>query len=118
MAETGLSQAEVREIRRDFPMTDKRVHGKPLIYLDNAATSLKPIQMADRIRQVYAHEYARPQEGHTLSKIATKDFAAVREQLQKLLNAQDSRELVFCRGATEAINIVAAGLSLGPLQAD
>ena len=61
-----------RVVRDDFPILDQEVHGKPLVYLDSAATSQKPRAMIERLQQVYAHEYARVEEGHTLSREATR----------------------------------------------
>jgi cysteine desulfurase/selenocysteine lyase len=96
----------VEQIRRDFPVLARKVHGKPLVYLDNSATSQKPQAMIDRMTQIYAHEYARVEEGHELSMEATKSFEKTRGRVAKLLNAAEPREIVFCRGATEALNLV------------
>jgi cysteine desulfurase/selenocysteine lyase len=97
---------DVARIREDFPVLSRTVHGRPLVYLDNAATSQKPRAMIERITQIYAHDYARAEEGHTLSREATKAFEGTRAKAARLINAAEPREIVFCRGATEALNIV------------
>ncbi|HEX8579584.1 MAG TPA: aminotransferase class V-fold PLP-dependent enzyme, partial [Allosphingosinicella sp.] len=89
-------------IRAEFPILARTVRGKPLVYLDNAATSQKPRAMIERIDQIYRHEYARVEEGHTLSHEATKSFEGTRASVAQLLNAAEPREIIFCRGATEA----------------
>ncbi len=107
----------VDKIRRDFPVLARKVHGKPLVYLDNSATSQKPQVMIDRMTQIYEHEYARVEEGHELSMEATKSFEHTRKRVAKLLNAAEPREIVFCRGATEALNLVSRMIQhqgLGP----
>ncbi len=101
-------------IRRDFPVPARTVHGgKPLVYLDSAATSLTMRAMIDRMVRLYAEEYARPEEGHALSDEATKAFEGVRAQVATLLNAAEPREMIFCRRATEGLNLVARGLQHG-----
>jgi cysteine desulfurase/selenocysteine lyase len=101
-----MPQLDVDKIRRDFPVLQRQVHGKPLIYLDSAATSQKPLAMIERIAEIYGRDYARPEEGHSLSKEATKAFEGTRAKVAALLNAAEAREIVFCRGATEAIGLV------------
>ncbi|HEX8448860.1 MAG TPA: cysteine desulfurase [Allosphingosinicella sp.] len=101
-----MTKLDPRAIRADFPVLGRTVKGKPLVYLDNAATSQKPKAMIDRIVQVYAREYARVEEGHTLSNEATAAFEATRAKVANLINAAEPREIVFCRGATEALNLV------------
>ena len=89
-------------------MLQQQVHGHPLGYLDSAATSQKPRAMIDRMVQVYAEQYARPEEGHSLSDEATKAFEGVRAQVAALINAAEPREVSFCRGATEGLNLISA----------
>ncbi len=105
-------------IRRDFPLLQQRVHGKPLVYLDNAATTQKPQPVIDRISQYYAEENANVHRGvHWLSERATSAFEDARTVVGRFLNASESREIVFVRGTTEAINLVAATFgrtSVGP----
>ncbi|HEX9953035.1 MAG TPA: aminotransferase class V-fold PLP-dependent enzyme [Rubricoccaceae bacterium] len=111
----SLSALDVDRIRQDFPVLQRTVHGRPLVYLDNAATSQKPTVMIDRIGQIYGHEYARVEEGHELSQEATKAYEGAREKVARLINAAESREIVFCRGATEGLNLLALAFSHGLL---
>jgi selenocysteine lyase/cysteine desulfurase len=100
---------DVERIRRAFPVLGREVHGRPLVYLDNAATSQKPRAMIERLREVYDREYARVEKGHTLSRQATRAFEGTREKVARLIGAEDPpREVVFCRGATEALNLLLA----------
>jgi cysteine desulfurase/selenocysteine lyase len=95
-------------IRRDFPLLRQRVFGKPLVYLDNAATTQKPQVVLDRLTQYYAEENANVHRGvHWLSERATNAFEEARATVGRFLNARESREVIFVRGATEAINLVA-----------
>jgi cysteine desulfurase/selenocysteine lyase len=96
-------------IRRDFPILRQRVHGRPLVYLDNAATTQKPQVVIDRVTQYYTDENANVHRGvHWLSDRATSAFEEARAIVGRFLNASESREVVFVRGTTEAINLVAA----------
>jgi cysteine desulfurase/selenocysteine lyase len=98
----------VEGIRRDFPILSQWVHGKPLVYLDNAATTQKPICVIEAERRLYEEYYANVHRGvHLLSVIATDRLEAVREQVRGLIGAAETREIVFVRGTTEAINLVA-----------
>jgi cysteine desulfurase/selenocysteine lyase len=98
---------DTEAIRRDFPLLRRHVHGKPLIYLDNAATSQKPRVVIDRVAQYYAEENANVHRGvHWLSERATQAFEEARATAGRFLNARPG-EIVFVRGATEAINLVA-----------
>jgi cysteine desulfurase/selenocysteine lyase len=107
---------DVEKIREDFPVLKRQVHGKPLVYLDNAATSQKPRVMIDRLAEIYSSEYARAEEGHQLSKEATRAFEGARKKVAKLINAAEAREVIFCRGATEALNLVANAFADGVLR--
>jgi cysteine desulfurase/selenocysteine lyase len=109
--ETMMETIDVVSVRRDFPVLQRSINGRPLIYLDSAATSQKPREMIDRISEVYSREYAKVEEGHTLSKEATRQFEHAREKLASLLNAAEPREILFYRGATEALNHVAHGFA-------
>jgi cysteine desulfurase/selenocysteine lyase len=111
-----MSKLDVARIREDFPVLQREVHGKPLIYLDSAATSQKPRAMIERIRQIYAHEDARVEEGHALSQEATKAYQETRAMIAKLINAAEPREIVFTRGATEALNLLASAVAKGLLR--
>ena len=96
-------------IRADFPILQLRVHGKPLVYLDNAATTQKPQAVIDRLSRYYREENANIHRGvHTLSVDATEAFDQARDRVRRFINAAEAREIVFVRGATEAINLVAS----------
>ncbi len=99
---------DVRRIRRDFPILSERVHGKPLVYLDNAATAQKPQSVIDAMVRSLTVENANIHRGvHLLSERATRSFEDARAAVRRFINAGDAREVVFVRGATEAINLVA-----------
>ena len=99
----------VEEIRRDFPILTTIVHGNPLVYLDNAASSQKPNLVVDTIKRYYLTENSNVHRGvHYLSELATKKYEAARMTVRKFMNAESEREIIFVRGATEAINLVAA----------
>jgi cysteine desulfurase/selenocysteine lyase len=100
---------DVAAIRKDFPILSERPYGKPLVYLDNAASAQKPRQVIDRMVHVYEHEYANEHRGlHYLANAATEAFEGAREKVRSFLNAESTEEIVFTRSATEAINLVAA----------
>lgn len=99
----------VEEIRRDFPILSTSVHDHPLVYLDNAATTQKPQMVLDAIDRYYRAENSNVHRGvHFLSELATKKYEAARGTVRKFLNAGSEREIIFVRGTTEAINLVAA----------
>jgi cysteine desulfurase/selenocysteine lyase len=99
---------DVRRIRQDFPILQERVHGKPLVYLDNAATAQKPQAVIDTMVRSLAEENANIHRGvHALSERATKSFEDARTKVRRFINAADAHEIVFVRGTTEAINLVA-----------
>src|SRR5215813_3452034 len=96
-------------IRADFPILQRRVHGKPLVYLDNAATTQKPQAVIDRLSRYYEEENANIHRGvHALSVDATNAYDRARDRVSRFINAAEAREIVFVRGTTEAINLVAA----------
>lgn len=101
-----MESLDIQRIREDFPVLKRKVNGHPLVYLDNAATSQKPQAMIDRLSELYSKEYARVEEGHTLSREATKVFEGTREKVARLINASEPREIIFCRGATEGLNLI------------
>lgn len=106
-AET-LMPYDVERIRQDFPILGQQIRGKQLVYLDNAATSQKPKSVIDSIVQYYEKDNANIHRGvHTLSERATLSYENARKKVQCFLNANSEKEIVFTRGATEAINIVA-----------
>ncbi len=99
---------DVEAIRRDFPALQQHVHGKPLVYLDSAATALKPQTVIDAVTNVYARDCANIHRAvHLLSQRATQAFEGVRGKVRAFLNARSEREIVFVRGTTEAINLIA-----------
>ncbi len=96
-------------LRRDFPILDQKVHGKPLIYFDNAATSQKPRVVIDALRTYYENYNANVHRGiHELSSRATVAYETARARVAKFINARSADEIIFTRGTTEAINLVAA----------
>ena len=102
---------DVRAIRRDFPILRQRVHGKPLVYLDNAATTQKPQAVLDALVHYYVEDNSNVHRGvHSLSGRATDSYEAARETARRFLNAADPNEIVFVRGTTEGINLVAQTL--------
>src|SRR6266480_7747817 len=95
-------------IRSDFPILDQEVHGQPLIYFDNAATTQKPRVVIEALRRYYEHDNANVHRGiHELSNRATAAFEAARTRAAKFINARSADEIVFTRGTTEGINLVA-----------
>jgi cysteine desulfurase/selenocysteine lyase len=99
---------DVERVRRDFPVLQRRVGGKRLVYLDNAATSQKPTVVLDAVRDFYAAHNANIHRAvHTLSEEATAAYEGARSKVQRFLNAAEAREIIFVRGTTEAINLVA-----------
>ena len=99
---------DVHRIREDFPILRERVHGKPLVYLDNAATSQKPQSVIDAVTRFYTSENANIHRGvHYLSERATLAYDEVREKVARFLNARSSREIIFTRGTTDGINLIA-----------
>ncbi len=99
---------DVAKIRADFPALAMQVYGKPLVYLDNAASAQKPKQVLDRIQKAYIEQYANVHRGlHYLANEATEAYEGARETVQRFLNAARPEEIVFTRNATEAINLVA-----------
>ncbi|MFW5443624.1 MAG: SufS family cysteine desulfurase [Methylococcaceae bacterium] len=98
----------VEKIRADFPILKEKIRNKPLVYLDNAATSQKPMAVIDSISHLYSHEYANVHRGvHTLSIKATDRYEGAREKVKNFINAKSTKEIVFVKGTTEAINLIA-----------
>ena len=99
---------DAEKIRADFPVLQQLVNGKPLVYLDNGATSQKPQAVIDEIVRYYTTENANVHRGvHTLSQNATEDYENARAKLRGLLNAADDHEIIYTSGTTQSINIVA-----------
>src|SRR6186713_1412857 len=100
---------DVARIREDFPILSMQVYGKPLVYLDNAASAQKPKSVLDRLTQAYTSEYSNVHRGlHYLANAATEGYEGAREKVRAFLNAKRPEEIVFTRNATEALNLVAA----------
>jgi len=106
---TAANYYDVEAIRRDFPILSRTVHGKPLVFLDSAASAQKPQIVIDAVANCYSEEYANIHRGvYFLSQLATEKFEGARGKVQRFLNAAEAREIVFTRNATEAINLVAS----------
>ncbi len=100
---------DVQRIREDFPALAQTVHGKPLVYLDNAATSQKPQAVIDAVSRFYSADCSNIHRGvHLLSQRATEAYEGARARVQRFINARDVREVIFVRGTTEGINLVAS----------
>ncbi len=103
------SAFDVQRLRADFPILAEQVHGKPLVYLDNAATAQKPRAVIDAVAHYYRHDNANVHRAvHTLSERATAAYEGARTRIRKFLNAASDKEIIYVRGATEGINLVAA----------
>ena len=99
---------DIISIRKDFPILDSTVYGKPLVYFDNGATTQKPLCVIDKLRDGYLHHNANVHRGvHFLSQDATDLHEEARQRVQRFLNAKESAEIIFTRGTTESINLVA-----------
>jgi len=102
------SGLDVEAIRKDFPILARKVHGRPLVYLDNGATSQKPQAVIDAVSRYYAEENSNIHRGvHYLSERATAAYEEAREKIKRFINAPKTQEIIFVRGTTEAINLVA-----------
>ena len=101
---------DINAIRAQFPVLSSQVYGKPLVYLDNAASAQKPLQVIERMQHFTTYEYANVHRGlHYLSNQATNAFEAARETTRQFLNAESSDQIIFTGGATDAINLIAYG---------
>jgi cysteine desulfurase/selenocysteine lyase len=98
---------DVFEFRKEFPILSKKVNGKPLVYLDNGASSQKPMSVIEAVKNCYENEYSNVHRGlHFLSNLATENFEAVREKVKNFLGAAYQEEIVFTSGSTEALNLI------------
>src|ERR1700675_4149596 len=108
---------DIDAIRADFPILARKVHGKPLVYLDNGASAQKPKVMLKTIQRAYGEEYANVHRGlHFLSNVATENYEKARETVRRFINARSDAEIIFTRNATEGINLVAqsyGGMHIG-----
>jgi cysteine desulfurase / selenocysteine lyase len=100
---------DVDTVRADFPILTQKIHGRPLVYLDNGASAQKPKLVLDTIERAYSEEYANVHRGlHYLSNLSTANFEKARETVRRFINARSDAEIIFTRNATEAINLVAS----------
>lgn len=105
----GLAAIDPHRLRKDFPLLDQEINGRPLVYLDNAATTQKPRKVIDAITNYYLHNNANVHRGvHTLSQRATDDYEAGREAVRRFINAPTADEVIYVRGTTEGLNLVAS----------
>ncbi|HLJ15128.1 MAG TPA: cysteine desulfurase [Bryobacteraceae bacterium] len=105
---SNLNVFDAGKVKEDFPILRQTIHGMPLVYLDNAASTQKPKAVIDAIAHLYTADYSNIHRGvHQLSERSTKQYEDARIKVQRFLHAEDSREIVFVRGATEGINLVA-----------
>ncbi len=103
---------DLQQIRKDFPILNQQVNGKPLVYLDNAATTQKPLAVIQRISDYYLKENSNVHRGvHHLSQMATEAYENARSYVAKYIHAEESNEIIFTRGTTESINLLANVLS-------
>ncbi|MGI9400187.1 MAG: cysteine desulfurase [Rhizobiaceae bacterium] len=119
MAEAALAAKpfDIEAVRADFPILSRKVYDKPLIYLDNGASAQKPKAVLDVIQNAYSNEYANVHRGlHYLSNTATEAYEAAREKVRAFINAPSVNEVIFTKGATEAINTVAYGWAMKHLR--
>lgn len=108
---------DIQKVREDFPILSRQVYGRPLVYLDNAATTQKPLQVLDAMREEYLNVNANVHRGvHYLSQQATDLHEAARERVRRFIGAGKTEEIVFTRGTTEAINLVASTFCLSQMQ--
>src|SRR5919206_5339497 len=116
MAVTAGPKLDAEKLRADFPIFEHPVHGKPLAFLDSAASSQKPRQVLDTMRDFYETKYANVHRGvYYLAEQATAGYEGARETIARFLNAPTAREIVFTRNATEGINLVAYAWGLNNL---
>jgi cysteine desulfurase / selenocysteine lyase len=108
---------DIARVRADFPILAREVYGKPLVYLDNAASAQKPRAVLDRMRRAYEQEYSNVHRGlHFLANASTEAYEGARESVRKFINAKSENEIVFTRNATEAINLVASSFGLAHIE--
>jgi cysteine desulfurase/selenocysteine lyase len=117
IGELQMDNFNIDNIRKDFPILSREVNGKPLVYLDNAATTHKPIQVLAAMRKYYEEENANPHRGaHKLSVLATEAYEGTREKVKQFIGADSSKEIIFTKNATEALNLIAYSYGLNFLE--
>ena len=106
-----MNKTDELNIRKDFPILERKINGKKLVYADSAATTQKPTQVIDKIKSFYSSQNANVHRGiHALSEEATKEFENARTVVANFINAKSSKEIIFTKGATESINLVSQSL--------
>ena len=106
--QSGPRVFDVEAVRRDFPILHQQIHDQPLAYLDNAASAQRPVQVIEAVAEYYRRDHANVHRGvHALSQRATDAFEGAREKVRRFVNARSTKEIIFTRGTTEAINLVA-----------
>jgi len=113
MKDQGL---DTQKIRNDFPMSKVEVNGKPLVYFDSAATNQKPQVVIDRLIELYTRQYGKTEENHTFSKLMTSWYEETRSKAAKFLGAKAPEEIIFTKGSTDGINIIANGFAKAVLK--
>jgi len=117
VAVTTQAKLDARKLRADFPIFEQRIHGKPLAYLDSAVSTHKPRQVLEKLQDFYETSYANVHRGvYTLSERSTAEYEGARQKLAQFVNAASPREIVFVRGATEGLNLVAYAWGLVNLE--
>ena len=118
LSKQSIMKYDIKKIRDDFPILSREVYGRPLVYLDNAATTQKPLCVLDAMREEYLNVNANVHRGvHYLSQQATDLHEAARERVRQFINAQKTEEIIFTRGTTEAINLVASSFCESQMKA-
>lgn len=113
----AVANFDVQTIRKDFPILERQVNGMPLVYFDNAASTQKPKQVIDCITNYYNNDYSNIHRGvHTLSQIGTDAYEAVRKKVQHFINAKEEHEVIFTKGTTDGINLLANCFAASVLQ--
>jgi cysteine desulfurase / selenocysteine lyase len=116
VAVTAEAKLDAQKLRADFPIFEQQIHGKPLAYLDSAVSTHKPHQVLDKLRDFYETSYANVHRGvYTLSERATAEYEGARDKVARFINAASAREVIFVRGATEGLNLVAYAWGLANL---
>ena len=117
MAVTSPPKLDAQRLRADFPIFEQQIHGKPLAYLDSAVSTHKPRQVLEKLTDFYETSYANVHRGvYTLSERATAEYEGARQKVAQFVNAPSEREIVFVRGATEGLNLVAYAWGLVNLE--
>lgn len=112
-----MAKYDINKVREDFPILSREVYGKPLVYLDNGATTQKPLCVLDAMREEYLNVNANVHRGvHYLSQQATDLHEAAREKVRQFINAEKTSEIIFTRGTTESMNLVASSFCDGFLK--